>query len=229
MKNLKLFGILVAMSALVYSCINVDDDGNYIDSENSTWLAFINASPGSESLKFYNNGSSLNVPSLTYGNFYGYLQQEKGAASLTVRTSTSNDLDTLNINLSSNTLYSIYAVNTPDHLELISLIDNHEDTPPGKSSIRFIQLSPDSPALKLEIEGEEGSLGTYDFKDSSAFINVNFGIDRNFILRDAETNEILFSKEISLGGGKAYSIFSKGLLSSTLDDEKLDLQVITFQ
>lgn len=227
-KNLKLIGILVALSAVMFSCLNSDDNG-FGNIEDTSWLAFINASPGSESLKYYKNGNDLNTPILNYGGFYGYLSQKSEPTMYTVRTGTSNDLDTLNLDLGQNVYYSIFSVNTPDHIELISYIDNHENAPSGKSAIRFIQLSPDSPPLKLLVEGEDADLGIFPFKQASTFKHVNHGVDKKLFLINSETEEILATKSISLGSGKSYSVFSKGLLNTTDENKKLDLQIIPLQ
>lgn len=228
MKNLKLVGILVALSVVMFSCLNTDD-ADYVNPEDSAWLAFINASPGSQGLKYYDSGILINTPKLNYGTFHGYVNRNKGVSKITVRMESSLDLDTLEMNLVKNSFYSIFAVNTPDSLELVSYLDNHVAAESGKSLIRFIQLSPDSPSIKLMIEDEEGSLGTYAFKDASAFINVNHGVSKKFILINAETDEILLTKELNLGNGNSYSIFSKGLVNTTDESKALDIQVITLQ
>ena len=228
MKNLKLVGILVALSAVMFSCLNSDDNG-FDSNVNLSWVALINASPGSESLKFYKNGNELNMPTLNYGGFYGYLNQESVSSMFTVRKGTSSDLDSLTLNLSPETYYSIFSVNTPEQIELISFIDNHENAPSGKSAVRFIQLSPDSPPLKLLVEGEDADLGIYSFKQASTFKHVSQGVDKKLFLIDSETDEVLVTKDISLGSGKSYSVFSKGLFNTTDENKKLDLQIIPLQ
>lgn len=228
MKKLHLIGIVALISVLLISCLDTDDQ-DYIDPNNSAWIALINASPGSSDLKFYNKGTALNSPELAYGGFYGYFNQIKGAASFTVRKQGSEDLDTLNMNLVADNYYSVFAIDTPQELQLISYIDNHSAAPAGKSLIRFIQLSPDAPKLKLLIENEDQDLGTYLFKEASPFMEVQSGVTKNFSLVNPETDEVIFTKKITLNNGKTYSIFSKGLIDTSEDNKELDIQSILLQ
>lgn len=227
-KKLSVVGFFVLISVLLISCLDSDDQ-NYLNTQNSAWVAVINASPGSSELKFYNNGTSLNSSSLEYGDFLGYFNQNKGSAAFTVRDGNSLDLDTLNMDLMQDFYYSVFAINTSDNLELITYIDNHNAVSSDKSLIRFIQLSPNAPSLKLLIENEEQDLGTYLFKQASPFLEVNSGLNRKFHLVNTETDEIVFTKEITLGNGKVYSIFSKGIFDSSEENLNLNIQSILLQ
>ena len=92
-----------------------------------------------------------------------------------------------------------------------------------KTKIRFIQLSHNTPSVKLVIEGVEGDLGTFNFRNASSFMEIDRVNNRNLHLIDSETQDTIFTKNVTFNGGSTYSIFSEGIFGS--DDENIDLDI----
>lgn len=223
-KNVSKAGVLAIASLSLTSCLNNDDEG-IIEPENAGYVLFANISPGSSGLRLHANDEVFNNNALSYNQFYGYAPVEVGSKSLTVRTaSSSTNLDTISLNVELNKFYSVFAVNTPENTELLAYLDNPSSPSSQlKTKIRFIQLSHNTPSVKLAIEGVGGDLGTYNFRNASSFIEIDRVNNKKLYLINSETQDTIFSKSVSFNGGSAYSVFSEGIFGS--DDENLDLDI----
>src|SRR5690606_23939038 len=107
--------------------------------------------------------------------------------------------------------YSVFAVNTPGNTELIGFEEQFIVPNTGKAAIRFFQLSPDAPTLKVSISGETANLGTYEFKQASGYMEINEVLNKKMYLIDYNTNDTIFSKNMNFTNGRLYSVVAKGL------------------
>ena len=209
------------------SCLN--DNGDIDIPGEGGYVAFINASPDSEGLIFYSNDDLVNSNNTDYSEFFGYVLFEPGTKSMVVSNG-EEDLDTLSLNVNLNRFYSVFAVNEYDNLQLVAYEDNYTVPAPGKASMRFIQLSPDAPALRILIEGNNEASPIYQYLQSSAFTDVNETISKKLFLVDAETNDTILTKNnITFQSGVSYSVFSRGFYNTDDEDQQLDVQIIPFQ
>ncbi|HLV24642.1 MAG TPA: DUF4397 domain-containing protein [Moheibacter sp.] len=210
------------------SCLN--DNGDIDIPDEGGYVGFINASPDSGGLDFYENDIQRNHFIVDYGDVDGYHILEPGTKTITVKNGNSSDLDTLSLNVNLNRFYSIYAVNEFDSLQLVAYEDNYTIPSPGKASMRFIQLSPDAPALRFLIEGNNEESLIYQYLQSSAFTDVNQMINKKLYLIDAETNDTILTKNnVTFQSGVSYSVFSKGFYNSDVEGQQLDVQITPFQ
>jgi len=225
LKKLGLFGVIV-ISGLLNSCMN--DDLDDYSTEDAGWIAFVNTSPGSEKLKFYSNGNIINSPGIDYSQFISYTAFEAGTHNLTVTSGTSEDLDTVSLNVELNKWYSVYAVNNPENLELVAYSDSFITPSAGKASIKFIQLSPDAPQLKVAIQDTNNNLGAFLFKQASPFTEISEVFHKNLYLIDAASNDTIFTKQVDFANGRTYAVFSKGFYETENTDLGLDVQIIPY-
>lgn len=226
MKNLKIAGIAL-LAFFLNSCLG-DDNGSFQEPEPSGWISFINASPDSEELKFYIDGD-MKGSAIDYGQFMPYFKTDVGNKVVSVKSG-STLLDELNLNITDNVFFGVYAVNMGINTELIAYNDNHNlSEDPLKAVFRFMQLSHNIPRVRLEFEGIDGDFGDYDFKESSEFQEIPSLYKKDLYLIDNVTNDTILTKEVTLSAKKSYVIFSKGDYTSTNEDSELDLQVISFQ
>lgn len=226
LKKLGLFGAIVVSGLFLNSCLNDDLENPY--PEDAGWIAFINASPDSEMLKFYSNGNNINSPGIGYSQFINYVAFEAGTHNLTVNSGSGENLDTLSLDVEYNKWYSIYAVNSMDNLELVAYSDSFITPSEGKASIKFIQLSPDAPQLKVAIEDANDNLGTFLFKQASPFMEINESFHKNLYLIDAVTNDTIFTKQVDFTNGRTYAVFSKGFYETDNTSQDLDVQIIPY-
>lgn len=231
-KKMKAFTRISAVfvsGIMVTSCLN-NDDGDIIPVEDSGYIIFSNISPGSSNLKLYVNDEAFNNTALNYNEFFGFARADVGNNTLTVKgNSSSTDLDTISLNVSLNKLYSVFAVNSSNDIELIAYADNpSEPSNPNKTAVRFIQLSHNCPSIKVAIEEMEGDLGTYNFRNASSFMEIDRVLNKELYLINAETNDTIFTKNVTLNGSQAYTIFSEGDINSTNDELDLDIQYFQY-
>lgn len=225
LKKIGVFGVILLGTISLNSCLNNDDELPI--PEDAAFVAFYNVSPDSNGLKFYENGNSINSNSTNYGQFFGYANLTPGQSKITLQSGTANDLDTLNINLIKNKIYSVFAVNRFEDIELVAYEDQFTSpTSPLKTLFRFIQLSPDAPTVALKIEGSNEDLGQYFFKQASGYREIEEVLSKKVYLIDVETNDTILSKSVNLTRGKIYSIFSKGFVNTENQNQKIDIQII---
>lgn len=226
LKKLVLAGTFLFSGMFLSSCLN-DDVGSGI-SDQSGLMVFINASPGTNGLKFYADNNPIYMPSLDYNQYYGYVYQRIGNTDFTARTGGTN-LDTLSLNIELDQFYSMFAVNTAENLELVAYEDNIPSiSGSSKNLIRFIHLSHNAPSVKVGIEGINENLGTYHYKQASSFLETNRVFNKKLFLLNAETNDTIFTKNITLNDGRAYTIFSEGIYESENEDQDLDVQLLLY-
>lgn len=225
LKKLGILGVVLLATISISSCLNNDDELPNL--EEKAWGVFINASPNSENLRFYSDGEVINSSGMDYDELYGYLNFDEGAKTITVKSSgNENNLDTLSLNMVKNKIYSIFAINSAENLELISYDDSYTAPAATKAKIRFIQLSPDAPRIRVAIENNEEFFGEFDFKQASFFQDISETLNKNMYLINMETSDTIFTKEINLERGRIYSIYSKGFINTEIEEQKLDIAII---
>lgn len=222
-------GVCVLAGISVTSCLNNDDGGN-VPIEDSGYVIFSNISPGSSNLKLFVNGEVFNNSPLDYNEFVPFTRMDIGANVLTLQgNSSTTDLDTINLSVELNKFYSVFAVNSPDNIELLAYVDNPgQPSNPNKAMVRFIQLSHNCPPVKVLIEGMENDWGTYNFRNASSFFEIDQVSNRNLYLVNAETNDTIFTKSVTFNGNSSYSIFSEGDINSENEDLDLDIQYFIY-
>ncbi len=228
MNAFRKLGMCILTIISVSSCLN-NDDGGDIQYEDSGYVLFSNISPGSAQLKLFTNDEAFNNSALNYNEFFGYARMDIGSNILTLRGNSSNtDLDTINLSVELDKFYSVFAVNSPENIELLAYLDNpSQPSNPNKTVVRFIQLSHNCPSVKVKIEGMESDLGTYNFRNASSFMEIDRVLNKNMYLIETETNDTIFTKNITLNGNSAYTVFSEGDFES--EDEDIDLDIKSIQ
>lgn len=212
------------MGFLSVSCLDTDNTMP-IDDKEYGHIAVGNFSSDAGAINFKKNGSPIVNNQFNYGNYNGYYSLETGDYSFTIEKN-NNPLDTITFKVKKNELYSLFAVNKLNNIEIVKTDDNITMPEVDKMLYRFIQLSPELPEITVKLEGDENSLGDFKFKDYSFFEKRGYFSNKKIYLINTETQDTLFSKNISLDQRKAYTIISKGLLDTQDGNQMLDIQVV---
>lgn len=227
MRKIKWIALYVFTIVFTVSCLNNNDDG--IEVVEGGWIAFFNVSPGSNQLRLYADGDAVPGQAVNYGEFNTYSRLDVGEYGISVRSSSSEDMTSSPLEVGVNKYYGAYAVNTTENIELIFYLDNHTvPTHFGKTLFRFMQLSPNMPEVKLKFETEDEDFGTYNFKESTGFQEIESFENKYVYLIDEASNDTLLSKQISLLGRTSYVLFSKGIMDTENENQQLDFQLIEF-
>ncbi|NII85912.1 DUF4397 domain-containing protein [Pedobacter sp. SG908] len=196
---------------------------------NISYLRVINTSPSLATYNAYFNGNMVNSAALPFGGSAAYLSSTSGTYSLKFTTASSTEsLLTKTITLNTSTYYSVYLINKPAALDIYTISDDLSIPSTDKAYIRFINLSPDAPALDLAKTGSTSMLATNKaYKNASSFIAVDAGA---YTLDAKETSSGTVkatSASTSFTAGYHYDIICGGLVTPANETERpLSLQVI---
>lgn len=226
MKNLSLFSprnstltpaILLLILFAVSSCKKKEDTDTTIG-----YLRVINSAPTLATYYPFINSTSVSSSALPYGGSTAYTTNASG--STTVKFTAENNAESLftkTINLSPSTYNSFYLINKPGSLEGLLIADDLSMASADRAYIRYINLSPDAPALDLAKTGEATALITNkSYKTASGFIAVTPGA-YTFDAKETSTGTVkAVSSSATLAAGYHYDIICGGLINPTNDTER---------
>jgi hypothetical protein len=199
----------IAAAFMVSSC-NIDDDSNYYTPDTNVAYGIIaNASPNSGDLFFYADENRINATASVYGTAEGYFRFYTGNRTLSLRDASGTLLDSTTVDLREGNVFSAFAVNTFNNIELVTYADTLVAPPAGYALVRFINLSPD--AGTINIAGINQTFASnVDFKEATAYIPVQAGgFDINY--KNSASGETIYT---TIGeeflSGHIYTIYTRG-------------------
>jgi hypothetical protein len=204
----------IAAAFMVSSC-NIDDDSNYYTPDTNVAYGIIaNASPNSGDLFFYADENRINATASVYGTAEGYFRFYTGNRTLSLRDASGTLLDSTTVDLREGNVFSAFAVNTFNNIELVTYADTLVAPPAGYALVRFINLSPDAAPVNISAASQTLAEGVA-FKEATDFISVAGG-NYNFIFTNAETGQAIYSStNVELYGDRIYTIYTKGFVTPT--------------
>ncbi len=216
--------------ATLSGCLK-DDNGVYQVSA----VRALNAVPGSDQLDVGLNESWLNyevntgaVEDFAYRDTLPYKQAWPGIRAVRVfeRGNITNKglLAQENVQFVPGQFYSLYVVGFEDDVELMLTEDNLSEPAAGKAKIRFINLSPDAPALDFSIDGAESLIAEdIDFKEVKDFSEVDGGETYTFKIIEHSSGDVMHSFEFKPESGRIYTVWVRGLFENEEKNTELDL------
>ncbi|QHS57783.1 DUF4397 domain-containing protein [Mucilaginibacter sp. 14171R-50] len=177
----------------------------------TTLINFINAS--TDTLNFYVNGSRLNTLASSYPQgSTGYISTPLGEQNYQAKKMGSPvELFDLRLPLDSGSIYSLYI--TDGTLEnTFTTTDSLYTLPDTVTTIRFVHTSPNLGGVDVFV-GDTVNFKARTFKSASVFLEVNPGVKRIRIYK-AGTTELLSDEQRTLQSRRAYTLFTKGALST---------------
>jgi hypothetical protein len=163
-------GLCSLFTLLLSSCLKNDNNYYYPP---VALVNFIQASPGEPLLDFYLDNDQVNPYPINYNTGTGYFRAYAGTrAANFYNTGTTTKVFSGNIQLVQNTTYSLFLANKPSTPELVLLIDTLNQPSGQNAAVRFINLSPDAPAVTLAIQGGKTFTGVEPYKGFTTFLSV---------------------------------------------------------
>lgn len=205
--NLKIVLLLIATTFYLLSC-EVEQNDYYYNYPESAFGIIANASPSSGDLFFYADDNRINNSGLNYSQYLGYRQFYTGDRNFTLRNSNGIILASTNIQLSYGDYFSVFAVNNFNEIELVSYTDNLSRPSSNKAKVRFINLSPDMPAIEI-FNGINLLQSNLNFKDASNFVEIESG-EQQIIIKTSNTGTEVLNTNIDFKPGIIYTIYTKG-------------------
>lgn len=211
----------VCISFFIVSC-NISNSGNTNPQQGAFLIA--NVSPDAPGLFVYINNSPF-TNGFNYGVYTQYLLATQGSYDFTFFDSSSSTTPILSktVTIDAYTNYSLFLVDSFSHLKS-SFVSDVYPKPSGDSIyLRFFNFSPNAGALNLYDAASDSTLySTRNFNDQdgnaslSSFNRLYNGASKtyNFQLKQPD-GTIVASKDITLSGGRVYTLFAKGTLTGT--------------
>jgi hypothetical protein len=212
---------------LLTSCLKENNSTNYTPP--TSLISFIQASPDEPPLDFYLNSNKVNQGVIYYGNYINYVSAYAGTRTANFYTSgTMNLLLSGTITLNPNTAYSLFLGDIPTNPQILMLTDTLIKPTAGNASVRFVNLSPDAPAVDLAIQGGAVLVHNISNKGYSTFIPVPVNAGYTFEVRQAGTGTVLATlTNVPLVNGSVYTIWFGGLVASTNNTDRLSVNIYT--
>lgn len=197
------------MSAIFTSCTPEDDSDT-----NSTLanVMVVNASPGTNGLDFYIDDALQNANGIFYGNNTGYIQSTTGMKNLKLNnTNTAVNLLDFDADFDLSGNYTLLAIDTAGSTEKLLLNDDLSEPILGKSHIRFVHASHNSPAIDIvNLADTSVVFSNIGFRQGSAFTPVNAGTYALGYRLLGDSNIASLPSPVSFSNQGIYTIVASG-------------------
>jgi hypothetical protein len=195
----------------------------------TAYLSMVNTSPTLGTYHFYFDGTKLNTAAMPFGGTIAYANYTAGDHTAKFTTeSASESLLTKTISLDGDGVYSLYLIERPEKLDALLVRDVMTVASTTQAFIRFINLSPDAPALDLTVSGGTDKIVSgKSYKAASDFQAINPNT-YSFDIKDSNMGAIKTTlSEVTITAGKYYTIISRGVLNVGETDQPFSAQLIT--
>jgi hypothetical protein len=206
---------ILLLTLLMQSCKNNDP----APESRITLLSVTNASPTLATYNFYLNNTKVHNGALPFGGGIPYIRLNPGifAAKLTTESSTESLLSE-NLTIEKGTA-----------LDYLLIKDEIKTPGEDKARVRFINLSPDAPALNIATKDGVAIATDKAFKAASEFIEIPAKV-YTFEIKDKTTGALKTEiKDFDIKKGKMYTIISRGMLTPTGTEHPLSGQITAVQ
>lgn len=192
-------------------------------------LSVIHASPTTEKLDILVDTKKANIADFSYTNKIDYMNLISGKRKVAItKKGVTTALLSDSLTFKPQFGYSLFIIDKLETVKFLFLEDDLTQPVTGKARIRFVNASPDAPALNLTIAGKETDLVTNKaFKEFSAFESIDAAEKVTFNVKNKATGATEATiADVKIEPGRIYTIWVKGLKAAT-DDTKLGVSVFT--
>lgn len=180
-----------------------------------SFLTITNTSPTLGTFNLYLNQNKVNNGAIPFGGTINYFQIKSAAYSAKLTTENNTEsLLTKEFNFEKDKIYSMFIIGKGANLDYLVINDDIRTLSVEKAYIRFINLSPDAPALSLVAKDSAAVVSDKTYKSASAFVEINpkvYTLEIKDKVTGATINKELTNVDIKKG--KFYTVISKGLLT----------------
>ncbi len=204
--------VIVLSIVLFVSLVSCDVGPNPFPPDPNPQLMITLASPDAPAVDVYIDIVSI-AEDFEYPNSTRYVMLGDKEHEITLRQADAEDvLFTDRVSLESATHYSYFVCDRFDAAQGMLLIDDFGAPDTNETMLRFINLSPDAPALDLLDEDGTLLFSSIAFKEAGEFIAVPSGV-RTMSIREAGTEKVLLEvSDMHLAPHAAITIWAKGFM-----------------
>jgi hypothetical protein len=187
------------------------------------------ATPDLAPINILIDNTQINQNTVNYGETSGYITLTTGTGSIVFYNAVNlKQILADTINFVQNTSYSAFLVNATTSKPAVFLLTDTLNKPAaGNAAIRFINLSPDAPAVDLVEKGGPVLVSNRSFEGYSSFAPIPGNTTYTFEVHQAGTSTVLASTNVKLNPAFIYTIWFHGLAAGTTSADKLSVDVIT--
>lgn len=222
--------IMFLLSAIISlsSCLKNSgpDTGSIVSA-----LTVIHASPNSPAFDFVLDNQRILDPSgpeFVYGKRIPYFRAFSGSrlARVYEKNNFISPLHEVELKLISGNYYSLFIGGKKESLTSLLIEDDLAKPLEGKAKIRFVNLSPDAPALDFNITANTTLASNKKFKEYTAFQEIDAG-SYDASIKSHSGNSIDLPIDLELKDGKIYTIWAKGLITTDVEEEEFGYETLT--
>lgn len=221
-------GTLLLCAAVLFSACKKDKPNDPVIQPAK--LALLVSSPGAPELSFFANGNKVaTAKALTYNTVINYMDLAPGTGEFSFKKKDVTDvLAKINYTAKTGVSYSLIVGDKSPKAALVLVEDDLSAPATDKAKVRFVNLSPDAPALDLFVAGKaDAGLSKKAFKEVSGFVNVDPAAEVKFEIKENGKTDVLATLDkFKVEKGKIYTIWARGLKDAT-DATKLGLEAMT--
>jgi len=217
-KTLFVFLTCTLAIAGIISCNNKNNTTVPVSS-----FGLINVSPNAGNVDVSLNGNPV-VSNLAYGVDTGYFSVRSGTYTLAIDSAgSSTPLYNEGISFAPGAAYSVFIIDSVSNLHTAVVADSVAAPSADSVQLRFFNFSPNTPPVYVALSGAVISVNR-----SYTDVTTNAGLAQFSLLtpgtytlelRIAGTSTVLlFVSNITLEGGKVYTLYAKGLAGDTGED-----------
>jgi len=223
--DLLLVFMIIALVTMLFSSCEKEE----VTTTGLSSLIIVNASPNLATYNTYLDGTKVIEGALPFGGIIPYSTLTAGDH--TVKFTTETDptaLLTKTITVDENKAYSFFIINRKEDMDGLLVSDSPESYSTEKAFVRFINLSPDAPALNLSLSnGTQDLISNKSYKEVSSFMEIDPGA-YSFSAKNEAQNEVKASLDNAvLVAGYYYTIMSIGLAKPNDVEQLFKLQIYT--
>jgi len=215
----------IALVLLLASCL--DDDDRQNQPVPLAYVSIYHGSPNAPELDVLVDDKAINR--LEFTDYTGYLNFYTGDRNFKINPfNASNALVDTTINFVDGGFYSVFIVNDLSSVEALAVRDSASSPGSGKAKVRFINLSPDAPALDLSSTENSAPVFTSQaFKKPSEFLEVDAKEYAFDVKTSGGTDSLVSVSDVELREGNFYTIIVRGFANPPAgNNNELSVEVI---
>ena len=178
-----------------------------------SYIRILHASPDAPPVDIYANGNIL-ARGLAYRGFTPYMPIAQGEYTLTLFPAgqTGRPILSTRVDIPAGRIQTIAAINRLEDIALYTVPDPSMTMDPLKAFLRFVHLSPNTPAVDITLPDGTRIFRNVGYKGVTHYIPVDGGTYTLEARTAGTENVILHVPNIHLRPGRAYSVYAVGLL-----------------
>jgi hypothetical protein len=220
---------LIGISTLsLTSCL--DNKNEAPQPQPRSFVSFYHGSPDAPDLDILINTQRLNTQPFKYSDYSNYVSFNPGSVRVkfTPLNAQNAYIDTA-LTFQQDKVYSVFVVNQLAQIDVLVLNDSLVTPAAGKAGIRFVNLSPDAPAVDVATTGTSATdlFSNVAFKGSTDFKELTAG-KHTIQIKSAGGGEVLLPvPNVDLAPGRIYTFAFRGFVNPPAGNTKtLSLQLL---